>query len=69
MGNASPHKYVVCTVVNNCSLVPRPFPHSVLDHLQYANTEGEKPGRSGQVWLCQVDKGKTHRGAVPDKEF
>ena len=48
MGNASPHKYVVHTVVN-CGLIPRPFPHSVLDHLPYANTEGEKPGRFGQV--------------------
>ena len=68
MGNASPHKYVVYTVVN-CGLIPRPFPHSVLDHLPYANTEGEKPGRFGQMWLCQVDKGKTHRGQCLTKNF
>ena len=27
-----------------CSLVPRPFPPPVFDHLQYANTEGEGLG-------------------------
>jgi len=51
---------------NTASLVPRPFPPPVFDHLQYANMEGEG---LGDLIMCGDvrDRQQTHRGWCPTK--
>ena len=49
-----------------CTLVPKPFPLPVFDHLQYAKTEAEGLGESRA--LRQVNVRVDVRGAVPDEE-
>ena len=50
------------------SLVPRPFPPPVFDHILYQKWRGKAWEKGSHAW-CQVDvRVDIRRGAVPDKE-
>ena len=66
MVNASPHKYVVCTVVN-CSLVAA-IPTCNIGSLAICKYGGGRAWEIGHIWVMSGRQRVDTWGAVPDEE-